>query len=117
MSKNAAAKPTHEAAMAALALRVQATKLLEQASKIDGETPFLVLHNHRHGADSAIMWNVGEPSEEEAADSCSMDFEPEHTESIEVISLDITDMTGDYSRILGTVAPEEDPSEDSPALR
>lgn len=78
------------------ALREQALELLKQAHSIDGLSPFMVTHHHRHGEDVNVVWSAGKPSTDEAVRLAGVDFEPgdDQEETIEIDNIFLPEMTG-----------------------
>lgn len=79
----------------ALALRVQALGLLQEAQALDGLRLFVVTHHHEYGASVYLVWSDDSPSEEDACLVLDAEFEEDRNESIDIDpSLTLEEMTG-----------------------
>lgn len=83
-----------EAGRQAADLRKQALALLEQASQLDGLKPYLVTHRHESGTSVYLATFDHEPSESEAVDALTLDFEPARDEELDVDPIPLHKLVG-----------------------
>ena len=82
----------------ALALRTQASALLEQARALDGLRPFAVVHAHEYGEYLSLGWGPfgqGErPSQSQCEAILQEPFEENRDESLAVYDFSIAELCG-----------------------
>lgn len=100
----------------AIALRVQALALLQQAQQLDGLYPYLVHHSHQYNFTGYLVWASGpELPEEAAATVLESDFEPEKNESLDIESgISLEEIAGvDITKRVGDLDDDDDSDADT----
>lgn len=74
-----------------LSKQFEALKLLQQQQLL----PFIIVHEHRFGHSTFVMWAETQPSEEEVlAYFPNLDFEPEREEFININETTLMELLG-----------------------
>lgn len=82
----------------ALALRVRAAALLEEAQALDGLLPFAVVHQHSSGSTHYVAWGPIQKGEAPSEDQCirilESLYEEGRGETLESHELELSDLCG-----------------------
>lgn len=97
-------------------LRAAAARLLAEAQAMDGLSPYLVVHQHKHGESNYVAWAAAQPNEEQAAAVLHSEFEPDLNEYLNISGpLDLAEITGTDARAIIDVNSEDQDDDESPA--